>query len=106
MPFTVFWIDFTSWKESESSYKEGELSTFVFNGKVSDGLKFTKLTQTTYNYTDNKPTQEFSYVDNDGNSARLAIQLTIDRAALEGLYSRTDYAQPAAAGYSGEITWK
>ena len=74
-----------SWKEAESTYKEGEKSTLVFSGKVSDGVKFTKLTQKKYNYTDGKPTQDFSYVDSDSNSARLVIELTIDRDALAGL---------------------
>lgn len=74
-----------SWKEAESTYKEGEKSTIVFSGKVKDGVKFTKLTQKTYNYTDDKPTQEFSYVDNESNSARLVIELTVDRAALSAL---------------------
>ena len=91
-----------SWKESESTYKEGEQSTFVFSGKVSDGVKFTKLTQKTYNYTDDKPTLNFSYVDNESNSARLAIELTIDRTAL----SRT-LSVPARETSSSEsiITW-
>ena len=71
-----------SWQESESNYTPGEKSTFVFSGTVSDGVKFTKLTQKTYNYTDDKPTQEFSYVENEDNSARLVIELTIDRDAL------------------------
>ena len=90
-----------SWKESESTYKEGELSTFVFSGKVSDGVKFTTLTQKTYNYTDDKPTQEFSYVDNAGNSARLAIELTIDRAALAG-FARTTQNAAQADGRSSD----
>ena len=94
-----------SWKEAESTYKEGEQSTFVFSGKVSDGVKFSKLTQKTYNYTDDKPTQEFSYVDNSSNSARLVIELTIDRAALAGLSRMSSSRQPVDTGSFGDITW-
>jgi hypothetical protein len=107
-----------SWKEAESTYKEGEKSTIVFSGKVSDGVKFTKLTQKTYNYTDNKPTQEFSYVDNESNNARLVIELTVDRDALSGLQTSRQAsdsgtangiangtANGSANGTAGTITW-
>ena len=89
-------------KESESTYKEGEKSTIVFSGKVSDGVKFSKLTQKTYNYTDNKPTKEFSYVDSESNSARLVIELTVDREALSGL---SNSRQTSDSGSMGAITW-
>jgi hypothetical protein len=98
-------------KESESTYKEGEKSTIVFSGKVSDGVKFSKLTQKTYNYTDNKPTKEFSYVDSESNSARLVIELTVDRDALSGLSasrqtSDSGTTNGAVNGTTGTITWQ
>ena len=91
-----------SWKEAESTYKEGEKSTIVFSGKVKDGAKFTKLTQKTYNYTDDKPTQEFSYVDNESNSARLVIELTVDREALSGLSTSRQTTDSVS---TGAIKW-
>ncbi len=71
------------WQESKSNYTPGAKSTFVFSGTVADGVKFGKLTQTKVNYTEDKPKQVFNYVENQGNSATLTVELTIDPSALD-----------------------
>ena len=70
------------WQESKSNYTPGAKSTFVFSGTVADGVKFGKLTQTKVNYSEDKPKQVFNYVENQGNSATLTVELTIDPSAL------------------------
>ncbi|MBR6194478.1 MAG: hypothetical protein IKQ58_03315 [Prevotella sp.] len=70
------------WQESKSNYTPGAKSTFVFSGTVAEGVKFGKLTQTKVNYSEDKPKQVFNYVENQGNSATLTVELTIDPSAL------------------------